>query len=129
MVEIPADRRYAASHEWASKADGLIVVGITDFAAQELGDLVFIDLPEVGSEVIGGERFGEIESVKAVSELSAPVSGKVIEVNQDIEENLETISQSPYEDGWMIKIEPSDATEFDDLLKGADYERQLESDE
>ena len=127
MAEVPEDRRYLSSHEWALESDGKITVGITGFAAEELGELVFIDLPKVGSEVTAGESFGEIESVKAVSELNAPVSGKVVEVNDDLESALESIGDSPYENGWMIRIEPSSSADFESLLDATSYEAQLGS--
>jgi len=125
MADIPSDRRYQASHEWAQKQDDGIAVGITAFAAEELGELVFIDLPKVGIEVRAGEPFGEIESVKAVSELIAPVSGRIIEVNSDLESSLESIRESPFDEGWMVKIEPSDDAEYGDLLDAKAYQAQL----
>lgn len=129
MADIPGDRRYQSSHEWAQKQDDGVVVGITAFAAEELGELVFIDLPKVGTEVRAGESFGEIESVKAVSELIAPVSGKVIEVNSDLESSLESIRESPFDEGWMVKIDPSDEAEYGDLLDAKGYKAQLGSGE
>lgn len=129
MAEAPKDRRYAKTHEWALKQDDFIVVGITDFAIHELSDLVYIDLPEVGTEVTAGEPFGEIESVKAVSELIAPVSGKVVDVNHDLENNLDTVVESPWDEGWMIKVEPSDASELNSLLSAKDYKAQLSEEE
>ena len=129
MSEIPSGRRYSASHEWALKADGLVAVGITRHAVESLGDLVFVDLPEVGEAIHAGQPFGEIESVKAVSELLAPVTGKIVEVNEDVEQSLETISESPYEDGWLIKIDPTDPGEYKDLLSSEEYAKRLEEDE
>lgn len=122
--QVPGDRRYAATHEWA-KPEGSVLVGLTAFAVHELGDLVFVDLPEKGAAVTAGEAFGEIESVKAVSELMAPVSGTIAEVNIDIEDALETLVESPYEDGWLIRIDASDPAELDALLSAEDYEKQL----
>ena len=127
MANVPADRRYLESHEWALEKDGVITVGITDHAAEELGELVFIDLPKVGTEVTAGESFGEIESVKAVSELNSPVSGKVVEINGDLESSLETIGDSPFEGGWMIRIEAKDASELEKLLDASAYQEQLDS--
>ena len=129
MAEPPADRRYASSHEWAIKDGNLIVVGITAHAVQELSDLVFIDLPESGTAVTSGEPFGEIESVKAVSELNAPVTGRVVEINRELEDNLDILVESPYDHGWMIKIEPSDPSEYTSLLQQAEYQRILEEDD
>ncbi|MCA8961401.1 MAG: glycine cleavage system protein GcvH [Planctomycetes bacterium] len=117
----PDDRRYASSHEWAAENDGIVTVGITDFAVHELGDLVFIDLPEIGAEVTAGEAFGEIESVKAVSELLAPVSGKIVEVHSELEDALETLVDSPFDDGWLVKIEPSDPSQFEALMTADAY--------
>lgn len=125
MSETPDDRRYTNSHEWALKESKHIVVGITAHAVSELGDLVFIDLPEAGTEVTAGDPFGEIESVKAVSELNSPVSGVVVEVNSDLESSLETLSESPYEDGWILRVEPSDMDEADGLMTAADYEKHI----
>jgi len=121
----PDDRRYTPSHEWAAESGGIVSVGITDFAVQELGDLVFIDLPEVGAEVSVGEAFGEIESVKAVSELLAPVSGKVVEVNTDLEDALDTLVDSPFEEGWLIRIDPADPTQLESLMTLDGYVAQL----
>ncbi len=129
MAEAPKDRRYAKTHEWALRQDEVIVVGITDFAIHELSDLVYVDLPEVGADLTAGEAFGEIESVKAVSELIAPVSGKVVEVNHDLENRLDTIVDSPWDEGWMIKVEPSDESEYNSLLSAKDYKAQLAEEE
>ena len=125
MSDAPKDRRYSKTHEWAYKEGDLIVVGITDFAVHELSDLVFIDLPDGGTTVSAGDSFGEIESVKAVSELNSPVSGDVAEVNNDLENSLETIVESPFDDGWLIKIKPTDAAEYDGLLSSDEYKAQL----
>ncbi|HHI78835.1 MAG TPA: glycine cleavage system protein GcvH [Planctomycetes bacterium] len=120
----PADRKYLKSHEWAKKNDdGTISVGITDVAVEHLSDLVFLDLPEVGKQVEKEQPFGEIESVKAVSELLAPVSGEVVQVHEDLADNLDLLSNSPYEDGWMIRIKPSDETEWEGLLSAEDYDK------
>ena len=118
----PEDRRYSKSHEWAMQDDGTVIVGITEHAVSELGDLVFIDLPEVGAAVTAGDAFGEIESVKAVSELNSPVTGSVTEVNGALEDDLETLAGSPYGDGWIIKVKPSDPDEYEGLLSAADYD-------
>ena len=118
----PDDRRYTKSHEWALDEDGIVTVGITEHAVSELGDLVFIELPEVGASVTAGDAFGEIESVKAVSELNSPITGSVTEVNGALEEDLETLAGSPFGDGWIIKVKPSDRDELDGLLSAADYD-------
>ncbi len=127
MAEVPADRRYLSSHEWALENNGVVTVGITGHAAEELGELVFIDLPKVGTQVQAGESFGEIESVKAVSELNSPVSGKIVEINSELEGSLDTIGTSPFEGGWMIRIEASNSAEFEGLLDAKSYTEQLES--
>ena len=128
----PDDRKYLDSHEWAKLEGDLIVVGITDFAVEELsngneGDLVYCDLPEVGREVEQGETFGEIESVKAVSDLNAPVGGEIVEVNADMMEHLETLAEDPWKKGWRIKIKPTDAS-MDHLLDAEAYEQHITAD-
>lgn len=126
MVEARKDRRYTNSHEWALKEGSLIVVGITDHAVQELSDLVFIDLPETGKDATAGEPFGEVESVKAVSELNSPVAGTIVEVNNEIEDNLDIIVESPYDDGWLIKIDPSEPGDYEALLTSEQYLEHVE---
>jgi glycine cleavage system H protein len=128
----PDDRKYLDSHEWAKLEGDLIVVGITDFAVEELsngneGDLVYCDLPEVGREVEQGETFGEIESVKAVSDLNAPLGGEIVEVNADMMEHLETLAEDPWKKGWLIKIKPIDAS-MDHLLDAEAYEQHITAD-
>ena len=128
----PDDRKYMDSHEWAKLEGDLVVVGITDFAVEELsngnvGDLVYCDLPDVGRNVDAGETFGEIESVKAVSDLNAPVSGEIVEINSDIDEHLEVLSQDPWKKGWLIKIKPTDKS-LDHLLDAAAYEKSIAAD-
>ena len=122
----PADRKYAKSHEWAKLEGQLVIVGITQHAVDELADITYMDLPEVGTTVTAGEKFGEIESVKAVSELLAPVSGTVAEVNEAISENASDIGDDPWDAGWMIKITPADPSRMDALLDAAAYEASLE---
>ncbi len=120
----PSDRRYLASHEWAKREeDGTILVGITDFAIQHLSDLVFLDLPSTGSKVEQGAPFGEIESVKAVSELLSPVGGEVVEVNEDLADDLDTLASSPFEKGWMIRVRPEGDGGWDSLLEASAYEK------
>ncbi len=125
MNEVPGDRKYLSSHEWAKDVDGVIVVGISEHAAHELGELVFIELPAEGDEVKFDSSFGEIESVKAVSELNSPVSGKVLEINKSLLDNQEAITSSPHDDGWMIKVAPADESGLDRLLNPEEYESQL----
>lgn len=123
----PADRVYQESHEWAKKNGDLVVIGITKFAVEHLSDLTFISLPEVGATLEKGDRFGEIESVKAVSELFAPVGGEVVEINSALEDNVETVSTDPYEGGWMLKIRPSGEVRWGDFLDAAAYEKHVEA--
>lgn len=121
----PTDRKYTREHEWVLEEGQEIVVGITDHAAEELGDIVYLDLPEVGSEVTAGESMGSIETVKAVEELFSPVSGEVVAVNEDLADSPETVNSSPYEDGWFVRIKSSgdtvellEAAEYDDMIAG-----------
>jgi glycine cleavage system H protein len=115
-MNFPEDLKYTKEHEWARQKDGRVIVGVTDFAQDQLGDVVYVELPAVGDEVKKGESFGVVESTKAVSELFAPVSGKVVEVNDPLVEAPETVNEDPYEEGWMIAIEPSDPKELAELL-------------
>jgi glycine cleavage system H protein len=121
----PADRRYVESHEWALKSGELVTVGITSFAVEHLSDLTYLALPEVGSRLERGQRFGEIESVKAVSELFAPVSGEVTEVNTALPDALDLLKEDPYQKGWMIRIRPSRPDEYAALLDAAAYDRKV----
>ena len=125
----PDDRRYAETHEWIMNDGETVLVGITDFAVHELcsgneGDLVYCDLPEVGRILAAGETFGEIESVKAVADLNAPVAGTVVEINSNIEEHLEILSTDPWKQGWMVRIKPTSKS-LDGLLEVAAYEEIL----
>jgi len=115
-MNFPEDLKYTKEHEWARHKGGRVLVGITDFAQDQLGDVVYVELPAVGDEVKKGESFGVVESTKAVSELFAPISGKVVEVNDPLVEAPETVNDDPYEEGWMIAIEPSDPSEVAELL-------------
>jgi len=125
----PPDFRYSKEHEWVKTgADLVVTVGITHFAQDSLGDVVFVELPEVGSEVVQFEKMGEIESVKAVSDLFCPVSGQVIERNESLIDNPELVNDSPFDKGWMLKIELSRTSELDSLLDAGGYESFLESD-
>jgi glycine cleavage system H protein len=128
-MNVPDDLRYTREHEWARRKGTAVVVGVTDFAQDQLGDVVYVELPAVGDEVKRGESFGVVESTKAVSELFAPVSGKVVEVNDPLADSPETINEDPYEEGWMIVIEPSDAAELDALMDAKAYQAFLEEQE
>lgn len=122
---IPEDRKYTREHEWVKVEDGVAVVGITDYAQRELGDVVFVNLPAAGTRVKQFERFGEIESVKAVSDLYAPVSGEVIEVNPRLGSEPELVNRSPYEEGWMLKVRLEDPAELDNLLTAEEYRQHI----
>ncbi len=123
--ETPDDRRYLESHEWALETDGTVRVGISEFAQDELGDVVFVELPDVGDAVDREEAFGVVESIKAVSDLYAPVSGEVVGVNEALFDAPELVNDDPYGEGWMIEIEPADAGELEGLLAAADYADQI----
>jgi len=125
----PETLKYTKSHEWAHLDGDTATVGITDYAAQHLSDLVYLDLPEVGDTVTRGKAFGEIESVKAVSDLNAPLSGEVVEVNADLPDYLERIGDSPFDEGWMIKIKVSDPSEADSMMDAATYRSECEKQE
>jgi glycine cleavage system H protein len=120
-VNVPVDLLYTAEHEWVDIAGKTATVGITDWAQGELGDIVFVELPEVGSEVVQGEAFGTIEAVKAVSDLYSPVTGVVIEINTGLDDDPMVVNRDPYVDGWMIKVELTDPSEADQLLDAAGY--------
>ena len=124
MSEVPSDRRYTAEHEWALQDGGLIVVGITDYAQDQLGDVVFVGLPEVGSSVTAGEPLGEVESTKSVSDIYSPVTGKVAKRNDAAESTPELINTDPYGDGWLVAIEPASA-DGGDLLSPDAYQKLI----
>ena len=124
-MNAPKDLKYSAEHEWVKTEGGNIRIGITEFAQSELGDIVFVELPQVGDEIKAGDPFGSVESVKTVSELYAPISGKVVEVNTELEDNPEYVNESPYENAWMIVIEPADVAEVDGLLSPEKYEELI----
>jgi len=125
-MDFPEDLQYTRDHEWCRIQGSRATVGITDHAQDALGDIVYLELPAVGDEVKKGEAFGVVESTKAVSDLFAPVSGKVVEVNGPLADAPEAINQDPYEEGWMIQIEMSDPKELSDLLGKAAYQKFVE---
>ena len=125
-MSTPKDLRYSEEHEWVKVEDGKARIGITHFAQSELGDIVFVELPQVGDDIKTNEPFGSVESVKTVSELYAPISGKVVEVNSDLEDSPEFVNESPYENAWMVVIEPTDATEIDSLMTAEQYEKMTQ---
>jgi len=124
-MEFPEELKYTAEHEWVLVEGDLAVIGITDFAQDSLGDVVFVELPEVGTEVTTGKAFGVVESVKAVSDVYAPVSGTVEEINEELPDAPEIMNTSPYGDGWMIKIRMSDPGELDGLMDAAAYQAHI----
>ena len=125
-MSVRSDCRYAKSHEWAkSLPDGTVLVGISDYAQSSLGDITYVQLPKVGATLKAGENFGVVESVKAASDLYAPVSGTVAEVNTALDAAPETLNQSPHDDGWLLKLTPSAPEELDALLSPEDYEKQI----
>ncbi len=127
-MSTPKDLRYSEEHEWVKTEGNTVRIGITHFAQSELGDIVFVELPEVGDTVTADEPFGSVESVKTVSELYAPVSGKVVEVNEDLNDSPEFVNESPYEKAWMIVVEPSDVSEVDNLMTAEQYEEMINED-
>jgi glycine cleavage system H protein len=118
---LPEDVKYTDDHEWARVEDGRVRIGISDYAQEQLGDVVFIELPEVGRSFTKGEEFGTVESVKAVSELYMPISGKVIQVNTQLEDSPELVNREPYKGGWMVLLEPGDLSELTTLKDKTDY--------
>jgi glycine cleavage system H protein len=124
-MNIPKDLLYTKEHEWISVQNETGAVGITDHAQKELGDVVYVDLPEIGGRYEAGEAFGSVESVKAVSEVYSPVTGRVLEVNSALSDAPETINQDPYQKGWMIRIKLEDTTELHNLMSAEDYEKYL----
>lgn len=125
-MNVPDDLRYTREHEWCRVQGNRAVVGITDHAQDQLGDIVYVELPEVGDPVKQGESFGVVESTKAVSELFSPVTGKVVEVNDPLSDAPESINDDPYEEGWLIQVELADAAELEALLDAAGYRKFLE---
>ena len=125
--EFPNEVMYLKTHEWIRIQDNIAIVGITDFAQHQLGDIVYVELPEVGTTFDKGKNVAEIESVKAVSELIMPLSGKIIEVNTDLADNPELVNSSPYETGWMVKIEILNKSEINELLSVEAYKEIVEA--
>jgi glycine cleavage system H protein len=121
----PTDRRYTKEHEWVRVEDDLGTVGITDYAQDQLGDLVYLDLPSPGTQVKQLDKLGEIESVKAVSDLYSPVSGEVTEVNQEVNDRPELVNQSPYEEGWLVRLRLANPAEVDGLLTAEQYDELI----
>jgi glycine cleavage system H protein len=124
-TDIPEDRRYTQEHEWAMRDGDTVVVGITDFAQHELGDVVFVELPKVGSRVTAFDEFGVVESVKAASDLFSPITGEVVAINEDLTEHPEWVNESPYDRAWMLRVRPDDLDELDKLLDATAYRKLI----
>jgi glycine cleavage system H protein len=130
MSNVPSELKIASSHEWARlEEDGTVTVGITDHAQESLGDVVFVELPEMGETVAAGVEAGVVESVKAASDIYAPIGGEVIAINEQLEDEPETVNSDPYNDGWFYKLQPSDTTELDALLSPDDYQAKCAEEE
>lgn len=130
MAEFPGDLKYAETHEWARvEDDGTVTVGISDHAQESLGDVVYVELPEVDADVEAKGEAGVVESVKAASDIYAPVSGTIIAVNETLEDAPETVNESPYDDGWFFKLQPNDLSEMEALMSPNDYEEFCENEE
>jgi len=128
MAEFPDNLKFASTHEWALIADNdLVTVGISDHAQEALGDVVYVEMPDVGQTVEAGSEAGVVESVKAASDIYAPVSGEIVEINESLQDAPEKVNESPYGEGWFYKIQPTDLTEMDQLLDAAGYEEVCES--
>lgn len=125
-MELREELKYSKSHEWVKEEDGMVVIGLTDYAQSELGDLVFVNLPEVDDEVTVGEPFADVESVKAVSDVYSPVSGVVCEINEELLDAPESINEAPY-DAWFVKVK--DITDQEELLSAQEYEAFVESEQ
>ena len=130
MSNVPSELKYTESHEWIRKeSDGTLTVGITEHAQQLLGDVVYVDVESLGKALAAEDIVGNVESVKAVSEIYAPVSGDVTEKNEELESNPELINEDPYSDGWIFKIKPTNAADYDKLLDAQAYKKLVEADE
>ncbi|HKI51092.1 MAG TPA: glycine cleavage system protein GcvH [Geothermobacteraceae bacterium] len=125
-MDFPEEMHYTEEHEWVLVEDDVASIGITDFAQDSLGDIVFVELPDVGATVEAGKPFGVVESVKAVSDIYSPVTGEVVEVNEELPDTPETVNTSPYEDAWMIKVKLADASELDELMSADDYKEFIQ---
>lgn len=125
-MNVPDDLSYSSDHEWVRVEDGLLRIGITDYAQDSLGDVVFVEVPEVGSTYEAGDAFGEVESTKSVSEIYAPVGGKIVEINEDLESAPESVNSDPYGSGWIAVMEPADPSSISVLLSAAAYRELTE---
>jgi glycine cleavage system H protein len=125
-MNVPDDLRYSKDHEWARLEDGRVRIGITDYAQDALGDVVFVQIPEIGQRVAAGDSFSEVESTKSVSDIYAPISGSIVEVNQELADAPQRVNEDPYGEGWLVAIEPDDAGQFDQLLDADAYRALIE---
>jgi glycine cleavage system H protein len=125
VMEIPKGLKYSKEHEWVATEDTVATVGITDHAQEQLGEIVYIELPSVGDKISKDDPFGVVESVKAVSDIYAPVSGTVIEVNEDLPESPEVVNEDCYGDGWLVRVQMNDPTDLDDLMDNNEYEEMI----
>lgn len=125
-MNFPDDVRYTREHEWAREQDGVVTVGITGYATEQLGDIVFVELPEIGRKLEAGSVFGVVEAVKTVSDLYAPLAGEVVEVNGALGDDPAAVNREPYGAGWMLRVRPADAKAFAGLLSSADYAKVVE---
>lgn len=124
-MAVPSELKYSKEHEWVKIEGNTVTIGITEYAQSELGDIVFVELPETDDDIEEGESFGSVESVKTVSELYAPVSGKVIETNDELEDSPEFVNESPYEKAWMVKVELNDESQLDELMSADQYSEMI----
>ncbi|MGW9856798.1 glycine cleavage system H protein [Staphylococcus hominis] len=124
-MAVPSELKYSKEHEWIKVEGNTATIGITEYAQGELGDIVFVELPDVDDEINEGDTFGSVESVKTVSELYAPVSGKIVETNDELEDSPEFVNESPYEKAWMVKVELSDESQLDELLSAEQYSEMI----
>lgn len=124
-MTVPSELKYSKEHEWVKVEGNTVTIGITEYAQGELGDIVFVELPDVDDEINEGDTFGSVESVKTVSELYAPVSGKIVETNEELEDSPEFVNESPYEKAWMVKVELSDESQLDELLSAEQYSEMI----
>lgn len=128
-VNYASDRKYTASHEWAKKEGDLVVIGVSDYAQNQLGDVVFVELPAVGTTITAGKPFGTVESVKAASDIFAPISGSVAAINEELGNKPALVNEDAFGSGWFMKVKPSNPTEFDQLMDTATYQKKIESGE
>jgi glycine cleavage system H protein len=124
-MAVPQDRKYLKTHEWFKVEGGLVVIGITDHAAEELTDITYVQMPAAGSKISAGNSFGEVESVKATSEIYSGIDGEVVEVNGELENNPGLINSDPFEAGWLIKVKPADASQLEKLMSPEEYEKEV----